>query len=256
VYLTEDGSGVYTGYYHVPSGEPFKVKLKPTWNLRVINLPTGSTYTFEESSKADFECLGSTLTTKYGQDDAVGPNPLSDDETATGSIDNTNTEYTVSYTNKSTLLEITIIKTDDSDTRKKLGGAKFQLWRKNPNNIYEKIGEIIEIPKEGYTISGIEPGDYRLEEVIPPPDYIIIKKEIDFTVSDTDHVITLAEGSTETASVDEEDSSTMYIQNTPGVVLPNAGGPGTLLYTLSGLAMIVTALMYGFRMRRRERRLK
>jgi LPXTG-motif cell wall-anchored protein len=41
-----------------------------------------------------------------------------------------------------------------------------------------------------------------------------------------------------------------------GVALPSTGGPGTLLYTLSGLALICgAALMFIFRMRRRERRL-
>ena len=46
------------------------------------------------------------------------------------------------------------------------------------------------------------------------------------------------------------------ISNNAGVELPMTGGPGTLLYTLSGLALMLgAALMYGFRMRRRERRL-
>ena len=51
------------------------------------------------------------------------------------------------------------------------------------------------------------------------------------------------------------DGDTITIVNTPGAALPNTGGPGTLLYTLSGLMLILgSALMYGFRMRRRERR--
>ena len=49
---------------------------------------------------------------------------------------------------------------------------------------------------------------------------------------------------------------TVTVINTPGAQLPNTGGSGTLLYTLSGLVLIfASALMYGFRMRRRERRL-
>jgi len=49
---------------------------------------------------------------------------------------------------------------------------------------------------------------------------------------------------------------TFTINNSTGVELPNTGGPGTLLYTLSGIALMLgAALMYGFRMRRRERRL-
>ncbi len=40
-----------------------------------------------------------------------------------------------------------------------------------------------------------------------------------------------------------------------GIELPSTGGPGTLPYTLGGLMLIIaSALMYGFRVRRRERR--
>jgi hypothetical protein len=46
------------------------------------------------------------------------------------------------------------------------------------------------------------------------------------------------------------------IRDSKGVELPFTGGPGTLIYTLSGMMLIfAAAMMYGFRMRRRERRL-
>ena len=49
----------------------------------------------------------------------------------------------------------------------------------------------------------------------------------------------------------------IVIGNEPGKELPDAGGPGSLIYTLSGLVLIIaSALMYGFRLRRRERRFK
>ena len=48
----------------------------------------------------------------------------------------------------------------------------------------------------------------------------------------------------------------IVVSNTSGKELPHTGGSGTLPYTLSGIALIIaSALMYGFRMRRRERRL-
>jgi hypothetical protein len=50
---------------------------------------------------------------------------------------------------------------------------------------------------------------------------------------------------------------TVSIKNEPGKELPNSGGPGTLLYTLGGMMLILaSAMMYGFRMRRGERRIK
>ena len=51
------------------------------------------------------------------------------------------------------------------------------------------------------------------------------------------------------------DDSTIAIRNQAGVELPATGGPGTRIFTLSGVLMILaSALLYGFRMRHGERR--
>ena len=48
----------------------------------------------------------------------------------------------------------------------------------------------------------------------------------------------------------------LLVTNSAGEELPMTGGSGTLPYTLGGIALIMaSALMYGFRVRRRERRL-
>ena len=43
----------FTGYYSVADKESFTVKLEEGWNLRFINLPTGTTYSVEESATMD-----------------------------------------------------------------------------------------------------------------------------------------------------------------------------------------------------------
>ena len=43
----------YTGYYYIPSENAFTVSMKEGWNLRVINLLTGSTYTVKEVNVDD-----------------------------------------------------------------------------------------------------------------------------------------------------------------------------------------------------------
>ena len=53
----------------------------------------------------------------------------------------------------------------------------------------------------------------------------------------------------------EDGTYLITVSNPSGHALPMTGGAGRLPYTLGGLVMLMAALMYGFRMRRRERRL-
>ncbi len=80
------------GYYKVASGTAFTVEMKAGWNLRVLNLPTGSTYSMEETAMPDgyhFVSADSTTTTK----NVSG-------QTVTGTIDAPDNSYTVTYTNQ------------------------------------------------------------------------------------------------------------------------------------------------------------
>ena len=85
-------------------------------------------------------------------------------------------------------------------------------------------------------------------------------ENVTFTVSTTGLFATgtgySAASATETVNGTSVVVYTIKVQNSAGVELPHTGGPGTLLYTLSGITLILgAALMYGFRLRRRERRL-
>lgn len=44
----------------------------------------------------------------------------------------------------------------------------------------------------------------------------------------------------------------LKIYNSKGITLPETGGPGTVMYTLGGLAVIATSLVYGLSMRRKK----
>ncbi len=114
-------------------------------------------------------------------------------------------------------------------------------------------------------------GRYRLTETKAPDGYIILTKHIYFQVYRdtedgvvkarlTDEAGTALDSPADMAAIDDPGTGdtpayTITVKNTPGAVLPNTGGPGTLPYTLGGLMLIIaSALMYGFRMRRKERR--
>ena len=103
-------------------------------------------------------------------------------------------------------------------------------------------------------------GVYCLTETSAPDGYVILANKVYFKI-DANSGLTLCDKNGNPATYEKvsvsADDLTLTVENTPGTPLPMTGGPGTLLYTLSGLMLIMaSAMMYGFRMRRGERRFK
>lgn len=185
--------------------------------------------------------------------------------TSTSTEDNkvtTTYTYTVTVKDKPQA-SVTVIKTDNKTPSTKLGGVTFKLTKENNGsyvvvsitNVTDQNGQfsITDAGKdEGVTLMGLDDGTYKLTETQAPSGYIIRNANTIFTVENGQ--ITLGENQAY-ASYDS-DSKMLNIKNEAGQALPSTGGPGTLPYTLGGLMLVIaSALMYGFRMRRRERRL-
>lgn len=103
-----------SGYYYAPSGTPITVDMKDSWNLRFTNLPTGTTYTFAEGDLAvGFAFNKAELTSGADKDTTFSGN-----KTSTGTIQATNTSYTVTYTNDYELTDLEITKVwEDADNQ-------------------------------------------------------------------------------------------------------------------------------------------
>jgi len=157
--------------------------------------------------------------------------------------------------------DLNILKSNTSGD--KLTGAVFNLTR---NENEDGTGKWIDIKKlgdfeiketTGFLIKNLPNGLYRLTEVKAPDGYIIIKDPVQFKIINGS--ITIVAGTDVAASTNatSEKTAEIDVKNSAGTPLPMTGGPGTILYTLGGLMLILaSAMMYGFRMRRGERRIK
>ena len=190
----------------------------------------------------------------------------------------------VTFTNKYSSADVELKKVKEDGTTT-ISGSTFDLT-KHVNNSWSNIiqsgispgavatedAPAVENPVD---LEDLSIGKYRLTETAAPTGYIILTKHIYFEVfKDTDKAVKvrfikedgtplseaeIAELSTTvtiTPPAGDDAAYTITVINKPGAQLPMTGGSGTLPYTLGGIAMLAfAASMYGFRMRRRERRL-
>ena len=103
---------------------------------------------------------------------------------------------------------------------------------------------------------------YYLQEVRPPPNYRLDETKYWFCfcngTGDTCDSCNKLMVDVDARRIPFEQVGLVHIVNSPvDIELPATGGPGTLLYILCGLTLVVGPLVYGFRLRRRyERRSK
>ena len=216
------------------------------------SVPYGSSFTVTEDDYEGFDV-------KYTVNGVETPN----DRVA--SVDVNADVINIVFTNTRSVQKVSVLKVSTTDTSKGLPDAVFTL-KKDGETLYTGLTTNDEgyLEFEGEVLKELETGSYTLEETEAPSGYNRLENTITFTVAPTFVSGTGPMYSTEekTRTIGEGDDAVtekyylVTVQNSAGVELPHTGGTGTLLYTLSGLALILaSALMYGFRMRRRERRL-
>ena len=233
----------------------------------ISDVPFGTSFSITEESKNDFST--SVVYSMADPDDSSSD--VSDQTIANGATLTVYGNVILEFTNTRKTTSITLEKVAKGKTDP-LPGAEFKLVRKNSSGTYavdEGISATtgtLTLTNGTINIDGLPSGDYMITETKSPDGYIILNSSIYFTVSindDGDAVITPTDGQNDFnsedigASIKTGTTDTLVVPNTPGQILPNTGGSGTLSYTLGGIALIMaSALMYGFRMRRGERRIK
>ena len=226
------------GWYYVHSGEDVTIQVKDGYSIRFNNLPTGSKYTFTEGDlEAGFLFKSAELEITEGEGD---DSTFSGDRTTTGTIENTNTIYTVKYTNEYALIDVTVDKVwDDNDDQDGLRPEELELTLNGAPDDFTVEDPTIEKSDDGntwtYTWTGVpkydEDGEeiaYTVSEDAVPEGY-----ECEETTADPDGTITNVH-TPETIDVevtktwdDEDDADGMR--------------PDDLTLTLNGLPDGVTA---------------
>ena len=136
-----NSSDEYTGYYYIPSGNLITVKMKDGYNLRFLNLPTGTSYLISESNEMpddSYSFDGISGIRKYTE---TVVNPETEEETTvekteeagevdgqaiSGTVDKTNSTYKVNVTNKYETTDVQLKKVRE-DGSTPLDGAVFDL---------------------------------------------------------------------------------------------------------------------------------
>ena len=157
-------------------------------------------------------------------------------------------------TNKQIVTQIHILKKRPDG--QPLTGAKFRLdqydaERKTVIKTWGPEEVSSEQGKEGtLTFEGLSIGKYTLVETKRPDGYIKTGDDPEFEViQNEDGTLQVQFTNTEEVTYDAE-SGTFHVINTPGAFLPNAGGPGTKVFTIFGTFLIAGAGLLLWRRRR------
>ena len=134
------------------------------------------------------------------------------------------------------------------ENQQALPGAVFRLEKYNSTwQVVEEYSSIDLRRTAEKKLTGLSVGRYRLEETLAPDGYVVLDRYIYFRV-DPDGSVSLTdesgEGEGKYTHVTRGESGTldiMTVENTPGAVLPEAGGQGTAFFTAAGLALILLA---------------
>lgn len=200
-----------------------------------------------ENSKSDVSNESKSLTFVLGND-VNKKNVITGEYTYTAG----GVKGVASYTNEART-NLDLQKTDTEGHF--LTGSKFRLERKEGDS-WIQIENEVEVKNDSSEIelNNLESGIYKLTEITSPKGYSILGSSIYFKVELGN--VTLVNEENGNPAQDGEmwtlENKVLTIKNTKLYSLPSAGGPGIYGFTISGVAILATALLLFINNKRRE----
>lgn len=160
-----------------------------------------------------------------------------------------------SYTNEA-VISLDLKKTDTDNHS--LTGAKFKLEMKD-GDIWKSLENDMEV-KNGTSeieLNNLKSGIYKLTETTAPKGYSLLGSSICFKVATGS--VTLVDENGDPAQKSNMwslENKVLTIKNAKLYSLPESGGPGTYGFTISGVAILATALLLFINNKRREEKAK
>ncbi len=267
------GGTEYANYLVATSGQQLNLKIKQGWNVRFLNLPIGTTYSFEETSipegydfvKAEVSGTRWIANMVDGADQGATqtmsslPTNTSANNGNTGisgTIDFANARYSTTYTNQTLTQQVNILKTSQDGTTP-LSGAVFSLYTESGYNAKPKQASKTELISDGngkIDLGKLAYGKYYLVETTAPAGYVLLSEPVVIIVGSSGVTYTQGDRNLPLSGngINHNTTTDIYtltVTNNAGARLPSTGGSGTAPYTLAGIALMGIALFLLLRRR-------
>lgn len=159
------------------------------------------------------------------------------------------------FTNKKIVVDIELEKVDSQTTDTKLSGAEFALYKVDTSGNEIQVNSYTSGQRGNISIKNLPIGQYVLRETKAPTGYVKSAEPWNITVAN-DRTITVKYDGKDVASKPDNNKTIYQITNTKVYSLPESGGPGTYGFTISGVAILATALLLFIKNKRREEEAK
>lgn len=267
------------------SGSPLNVKVeadKTSGTATLENLPRGS-YTVTEAEAEGYTIQAFKVVTGEGKTDCQSSPDNNSAIIFTLGSDKGGIDVIKDYTYTSKdggvkgvasctnemVTNLDLKKIDNNGTN--LNGAKFELKKKDSQGNWSPVQdgynnfEVLNSGENSVELKKLTSGNYKLKEITAPTGYMVLSSEIYFKVAQGNVTLTDAQGNDLTEgsahpmwslATDSTKTPVLTIKNQKVYSLPESGGPGTYGFTISGVAILATALLLFINNKRREEEAK